>query len=209
MQALQLFFYGNPNLAGMALALLGPLLLALGVIGPGWLFITAGLYAVGHLLGWALTPRATRFEIALQNRYTAEEIRDRLTDLVRKARPLLSPEMMRTLERVQTAVHEVLPALANAGPSFNEGLFTVRETVLRYLPETLSAYAALPPVYRATHAVQDGQTPKQLLGQQLTLLEQQMQQVVANVAAADTQALLANGRFLKQKFERADFLPPA
>ncbi|MDO5691767.1 MAG: hypothetical protein Q4G70_04700 [Pseudomonadota bacterium] len=209
MQVLQLFFYGNPNLAGMALALLGPLLLVLGVIGPGWGWITGGLYAVGYLLGWALTPRATQFELALQNRYTAEEIRDRLAELVEKAKPLLAAEMMQTLQRVQTSVHEVLPALANAGPSFDEGLFTVRETVLRYLPETLSAYAALPPVYRATHVVQNGQTPKQILADQLTLLEQQIRQVVTNVAAADTQALLANGRFLKDKFEQPDFLPPA
>ncbi|QTD44756.1 hypothetical protein [Ottowia testudinis] len=207
MQALQLFFYGNPNLAGMALALLGPLLLVAGVIGPGWLWITAGLYAVGHLLGRALTPRATRFEVALQNRYSADEIRARLAALLAQARPVLPAEMMQTLERVQAAVHEVLPALAAAGPSFDEGLFTVRETVLRYLPETLSRYAALPPVYRTTHVVQNGQTPRQILAEQLSLLEQQMNQVVANVAASDTQALLANGRFLKDKFERPDFLP--
>ena len=160
-----------------------------------------------RLLGRVLTPRATRFEVALQNRYTADEIRDRLAGLVAQARPLLPAEMMRTLEAVQASVHEVLPALAAAGPGFDEGLFTVRETVLRYLPETLSRYAALPPLYRTTHAVQNGKTPKQLLAEQLALLDAQMRQVVANVAAADTQALLANGRFLKDKFDQPDFLP--
>lgn len=42
---LLLTLYSNGNIAGCALALLGPVLLFAGVIGPGWLFITAGLYA--------------------------------------------------------------------------------------------------------------------------------------------------------------------
>ena len=43
---LMLYLYSNANIAGCALALLGPALLVAGVIGPGWLLITAGLYAV-------------------------------------------------------------------------------------------------------------------------------------------------------------------
>jgi hypothetical protein len=42
-----LFLYGNANIAGCTLALLGPALLFLQVIGPGWLVITAGLYGTG------------------------------------------------------------------------------------------------------------------------------------------------------------------
>ena len=36
LRRLQLFFYGNGNLIGLALALLGPVLLFAGVIGVGW-----------------------------------------------------------------------------------------------------------------------------------------------------------------------------
>jgi hypothetical protein len=50
---LLLALYGTANIAGCALALLGPALLFAGVIGPGWLLITAGLYGVGALLGLA------------------------------------------------------------------------------------------------------------------------------------------------------------
>lgn len=206
LRRLQLFFYGNANLAGLALALAGPALLFAGAIGAGWGWITAGLYGAGLLLGWAFTPAGATFERALQQHWSAEDIRERIDELTEKARPLLSADMQRHLDSVRSAVHEVLPALANPGPAFDEGLFTVRETVLNYLPATLSHYAALPPVFRATQAVQDGKTPKQLLTEQLALLDAQMQQVVANVAASDAQALLANGRFLKQKFDQPDFL---
>src|SRR5256885_16996980 len=75
---------------------------------------------------------------------------------VQKARPMLTPEMQKHLDSVRGSVHEVLPSLADAGPVFNDGLFTVRETVLQYLPATLSHYAALPPLFRVTQPVQDG-----------------------------------------------------
>ena len=206
--ALQRFLYGNANLAGLASALLGPLLLALGVIGPGWLWITAALYAIGWLLGTALTPARTAFSQALNNRFTAEELRQHLDELIDQARPLLNADMMQSLERVRSAVGEVLPALAAAGPGFDEGLFTVRETVTRYLPETLGHYAALPPLFRVSQVVHEGQTAQQILVEQLQLLDEQMQEVVRNVAAADTRALLANGRFLEQKFGQGDVFVP-
>lgn len=206
LRRLQLFFYGNGNLIGLALALGGPALLFAGVIGAGWGWITAGLYAAGLLAGWALTPSGAPFERALQKHWSASDIGERIDALVAQAKPMLSADMLRHLEGVRSAVHEVLPALANAETAFDEGLFTVRETVLNYLPATLSHYAALPPVFRVTQAVHDGKTPKQLLTAQLALLETQMQQVVVNVAKSDAQALLANGRFLKRRFEQPDFL---
>ena len=193
MRRLQLFFYGNGNLAGLALALLGPVLLFAGVIGGGWGWITLGLYVAGLLLGWALQPAGASFERALQQHWSAEDIRERIDELVQKARPMLTPEMQKHLDSVRGSVHEVLPSLAEAGPVFNDGLFTVRETVLQYLPATLSHYAALPPLFRVTQPVQDGKTARQLLTEQLALLAGQMQQVVAHVAASDAQALLAAG----------------
>ena len=206
LRRLQLFFYGNGNLIGVALALLGPVLLFAGVIGVGWGWITAGLYCAGLLLGWALTSTRPPFESAMQQHWSAEDIGERIDALVQQARPLLSPDMQQHLDGVRNAVHEVLPALANPGPGFNESLYTVRETVLNYLPTTLSHYAALPPLFRVSQPVQDGKTPKQLLTEQLALLDSEMQQVVRNIAASDAQALLANGHFLKQKFDRPDFL---
>ena len=50
-QRLQSFFYSRRNLAGMALALGGLTLYAVGILGaPAWIPITVGLYAVGYLL---------------------------------------------------------------------------------------------------------------------------------------------------------------
>jgi hypothetical protein len=201
---LLLFLYSDANIVGCALALFGPLLLFFGVIGPGWLPITAGLYAVGWLLGWT-SRRAPEIERRIEDSLTVEQTLDRLDSLVTSVEPHLNADMNGHLTNVRTSVSEVLPRLVGAS-SHDADLFTVRETVLRYLPETLANYVALPPVFRTTHALKDGKTARQLLADQLALLDSKMREIVANVAGADAQALLANGKFLEMKFQQPDFL---
>jgi hypothetical protein len=192
-----LFLYSNGNIAGCALALLGPLLLFAGLIGNGWLLITVGLYAAGFLL--AGRPPAVQRRI--EDTLTREEMVDRLDAMVRTALPHLTNDMSARLESIRASIGEVLPRLTHGVDTF-----TVKETVLRYLPETLANYIELPPVFRSTRALKDGKTARDLLGEQLTLLDEKMHEVVANVAASDAQALLANGKFLEAKFKQPDFL---
>ena len=196
-----LFFYSNGNIAGSALALLGPVLLFAGVIGPGWLLITAGLYGAGLLL--AGRPPAVQRHI--EDTLSREEIIARLDSMVRSAQPHLTDEMTARLQSIRTSIGEVLPRLMGAGINDND-LFTVKQTVLRYLPETLANYIELPPVFRNTRALKEGKTARQLLADQLVLLDDKMQEVVSNVASSDAQALLANGKFLEAKFKQPDFL---
>jgi hypothetical protein len=85
----------------------------------------------------------------------------------------------------------------------------VRETIARYLPETLANYMALPPAFRATHVLKDGKTARDLLRDQLAVLDEQMREVVVNVARGDADALLANGEFLQARFRDRDFIRPA
>ena len=201
---LLLFLYSNGNIAGSALALLGPALLFAGVIGPGWGLITAGLYAAGWTAGWA-GRRAPDIERRIEDSLTVEQTLEHLDKLVSQVQPLLTTDMQQQLASVRTSVAEVLPRLVGAR-NHDADLFTVRETVLRYLPETLANYVALPPVFRNSHALKDGKTARQLLAEQLALLASKMREIVANVAGADAQALLANGKFLEMKFQQPDFL---
>lgn len=196
---LLLYLYSNANIAGTALALVGPMLLFAGIIREGWLPITAGLYAAGYFL--AGRPRNVQRRI--EDTLTAEEMSGRLDQLIAAASPHLTLEMRERLSGLRTSIDEVLPKLIG---SDHPELFTVKETILRYLPETLANYTELPPVFRATKTLKDGKTARQLLTEQLVLLDEKMRDVVANVAASDAQALLANGRFLETRFRQADFL---
>jgi hypothetical protein len=196
-----LFLYSNANILGCLFALAGPLLLFAGIVDRYWLLITAGLYASGYALGG----RAPELERRIEDSLNVEQTVERLDAIIGSAKPYLTPDMASHLDGLRISVVEVLPRLIVAGPGDSD-LFTVRETVLRYLPETLANYAALPPAFRGTQALKDGRTASQLLGEQLSLLDAKMKEVVANVAASDAQALLANGKFLEMKFKQPDFL---
>jgi hypothetical protein len=196
-----LFVYSNGNLIGCAAALLGPALLFAGVIEHGWLAITAGLYAAGWLLG----RRSPELERRIEDSLTMEETLAHLDGVIAAATPHLTTDMQGRLTSIRDSVAEVLPRLVGQATGGDE-LFTVRETVLRYLPETLANYVALPAAFRVSHQLQSGRTARELLTEQLDMLAGQLREVVANVAASDAQALVANGQFLQAKFRQPDFL---
>ena len=198
-----LYLYSTRNIVACCAALIGPALLFLGVISQGWLLITAALYAAGYFA----TPAPQVLDANLAQSLSFEDLVERLDRIIRDAQSQLQPAMIAHLQSIRRAITEVLPKLADAR-GFNDDLFTVRETVLRYLPETLANYVALPPAFRATRVLESGKTARELLTEQLTILDDQMQEVVANVARGDAEALLANGKFLEDKFRERDFLQP-
>jgi len=199
-----LYLYSTRNIVACCAALIGPILLFLGIISQGWLLITAGLYAAGYFA----TPAPHVLDAGLAQSLSFEDLVERLDRIVRQARSRLQPVMIGHLESIRRSITEILPRLA-AAQGFDDNLYTVRETVLRYLPETLANYAALPPAFRATRVLKEGKTARDLLTQQLTILDDRLKEVLDNVARGDAEALLANGRFLEAKFRERDFLQPA
>jgi len=196
-----LYLYSTRNIVACAAALLGPLLLFLGVIRDGWLLITAALYAAGYFA----TPAPRVVDARLAQSMSFEALIERLDRIISEAKPELQPAMIQHLESIRLSVTEVLPKLADA-QGFNDNLYTIRETVTRYLPETLASYVSLPRAFRGSHALKDGKTARDLLTEQLTVLDEQMTEVVANVARGDAEALVANGQFLESRFRERQFL---
>lgn len=198
-----LYLYSTRNIVACAAALVGPALLFLGVIREGWLLITAALYAAGYFA----TPAPQVLDTGLTQSLSFEALLDRFDRLVKEARSQLPPVMASRLDSIRHSIQEVLPRLTDTR-TFDDNLYTVRETIARYLPETLANYIALPPMFRVNHVLKDGKTARDLLMDQLTVLDDQMKEVVANVARGDADALLANGQFLEAKFRERDFIRP-
>ncbi|HEV1997403.1 MAG TPA: hypothetical protein VGR61_04635, partial [Candidatus Dormibacteraeota bacterium] len=84
----------------------------------------------------------------------------------------------------------------------------VRQTALEYLPAALESYLNLPRQYATLHRVEDGKTPSQVLVDQLDLLEVKLSEISDDIAGNDADRLLANGRFLREKFGRSELDPP-
>lgn len=198
---LVLYLYGTPNIVGSLLGIVGVLLYFTGVIDAYWLLIVVGLYLIGVLV----TPRREHLELQIQNEISVDEIRRELNDLTRKIEKRSPPEILAKVQSIKESIFSILPVLATANPG-DRNVYTIRQTALDYLPKALENYLNLPPAFANVHPIRDGKTARQLLNEQLDVLDREMKEIVKLVAENDTQKLLAHGRFLEQKFQQDDFL---
>lgn len=196
---LLLFLYSTPNIVGSLLGILGLLLFAAGIIQQFWLLIVVGLYIVGVVV----TPHNTQYEFVLRNELSMEELRAELENLLRLARTRVPDELYQKLLSIQTSIVSILPQISDIN-SANYNIHVIRQTVFDYLPTALQNYLNLPPAFANIHPVKDGKTARQLLGEQLDLLDQEMKEIVTDMSRDDSQKLVVHGRFLQDKFSNAD-----
>jgi hypothetical protein len=202
---LVLYLYSNANLWGCVAGLIGAGLMFARIIGPGWLAIVAGLYAVGALL--APRPRRLALSINFED-WSLGAVTARLDAMLNAISSAVDPLTVEALQSIKAHVLEMLPRL-QANAMGDEDRHTLRETVARYLPETLQNYLRLPPMYRRRVAIRDGKTAEQLLFEQLKVIDGQMIQISERVLRAEAQDLLVQGRFLEDKFRKPDLLGPS
>jgi hypothetical protein len=192
-QRLLLYLYSTKNIVGSLLALVGLVLFFTGLIGALWPVIVIGLYLIGVLV----TPgNAT---VDLRSGFDPDDIRHALETEVRAVSGRVSPDVLAKVQSIQQIILGILPR-SGALPPGSPELFVVQRTATDYLPTALESYLNLPRAYATLHRVQDGKTPQQVLVDQLTLLESKMGEVADDVHRNDTDRLLANGRFLEERF---------
>jgi len=198
------YLYSRKNLVGLGLAVIGLLLVAAHVLGLLWPLIVSGLYLVGAFV----TPRKPAVD--LQAGFDPNDIRKTLDNQVRAVSGRVPPEVVAKLLSIRQIIVGILPRSGSLPPGSPE-LYLVERTATDYLPTALQAYLNLPQAYATLHPVQDGKTPKQVLLDQLTLLEGKMNEVADDVHRNDSDRLLANGRFLEERFGRSPLSlePPA
>jgi hypothetical protein len=192
------WLYGLPNIVGSALALVGLGLYLGGVIhGPLVVVIIVGLYVLGALV----TPRPKPLPgfMAPDGSLDEGEMRSALEKLQAEADKRLPDDLAAKVRAIHDTILEIVPKV-KASSIDRRDLFVLERTVTDYLPSTLNAYLTLPRAYADSRVVQDGKTPKDLLVAQLTLIEEKMQAISDAVSRDDLNKLLAQGRFLEDKF---------
>ena len=120
-------------------------------------------------------------------------------------RPPSSPPRRELPVDVQVKVEQirhkadVLLGYADRFPPFSQDLYIVRQTAAEYLPRTVAAYLAVPgtndPIVRAT-----GRTALEELRAQLAMLDARLDAITQNLQQRDLDGLLANRRFLEERF---------
>jgi len=201
---LVLYLYSNKNIVGCVLALgaLGGFFS--GVIHDFWPEIVAGAYGLGALaVPGATTLNPSDYERSL----TPEEIARSLAQFTVQIEKLVPADIFALVQSIVASINGILPMLAARSASVaDEDTYTIRQTALHYLPETIGAYLVLPAAFRSLQPVAEGKNANVLLSDQLHVLDAKMKEIAQNLRADNAQALLANGRFLREKFSQQSFL---
>ena len=193
------------NIAGSGLALGGLALHFAGLAGPFWPVVVIALYGIGVLV----IPRRRRPGLAAT--LDVGEIRKALDRAVRMGEGRLPSDVQAKVAEIRQEVLDILPS-ANQFAAGSEDLYVIQRTATDYLPATLEAYLALPYAYATTWVLEGGKTPLDLLRAQLQLLDEKLDEITDAVHRQDSDRLVANGRFLEERFGKGsgglDLPPP-
>ncbi len=198
-QRVLLYFYGAPHMLGSLLALIGLGFFFAGLIKSYWYLIVPGLYIAGALI----MPGSRNYHLRLRREADIGEIRRALDKLLDSCRNEVARIVYERVQSIVSSIEQVLARLEHADES-DHAAYTIREMALTYLPETLENYLRLPRAYARFHPVREGKTSRELLLEQLAVLDTEMKQVAEEVNRNNVDALEAHGRFLQSRFGHSD-----
>ncbi|HEY8869226.1 MAG TPA: hypothetical protein VIM30_07520 [Candidatus Limnocylindrales bacterium] len=216
MRRFEAFLYSRRNIVGSVLALAGLALHFVGLLaGLEWLPITLGLYLIGALL----VPAERGLEFQLGAAEDLTEVREGLDRVMRGLRGKVADDLIAEVAAIRASILATLQIEGSTGDAADPNVYLIRQTALTYLPEAFSVYLRLPRIMAERRAIAGGRTPHDALLEQLQLMNRRLADVADDMARHDSDKLLANGRFLAEKFgvsslELADTLtggasPPA
>ena len=182
------------NITGCALALGGPALALSGVLAaPLALALVPALYAIGALVA----PARRRVDVIAG--VDPHDVQRSLDEIRRRTNNRVPPEVAAKIAAIATTISDTLPRAGALGAG-TPAQYVLVQCATDYLPTALQSYLDLPRAYADHHVVADGKTPLALLSDQLDVLGKQIDEIADAVHRADTDKLIANGRFLAEKF---------
>lgn len=187
------------NIVGCVLALLGVAAHLLGLAGAFWPVVVAALYGAGALLA---PPERARLTIA-RTATDPAALRDDLDALLRRIDGRFPADVHAAVDALAEVVRGVLDRAEQLSGSPDQA-HVVSQTIRRYLPASLEAYANLPRGYALTRRPGRERSAHEELLAQLALLDARLREVADAIHRGDEQALRDQGRFLRDKFGPSD-----
>lgn len=159
--------------------------------------ITGSIASIIELFLSAVMPR--RKPPKVDGAFDPAQVRLALDRQVRDITGKVPAEVMAKVLSLRQIITGILPSSGNFPPGSLD-LYVVERTATNYLPRSLDSYLSLPRLYATQHRMPNGKTPKEILLDQLTLLETKMAEVAQDVHRNDAARLLVHGRFLEDRF---------
>jgi hypothetical protein len=132
---------------------------------------------------------------------TRSEILGRLDRLIPKVRGLVPEGDVAALERIRHSAARALPATDAPLDLADHEMWLLRQICIDYLPGALQHYISLP-ADRASEPVLDGRSARQVLDEQLALMESRLDLMATRTYQRQAGGLLTHARFV------ADVLRP-
>jgi hypothetical protein len=198
------FLLSRKNIGASLLALAGAA--ALFVAGlPGGL-LSLAVIPVLYALGYFLIPGEQGVKFTFFDERDSQQIRQGLSDMTYSLRFRVADDVMAAVESVSRSIQLTLPPPGTPGMSaIDPTVMLIRQTALHYLPRVLDDYLAIPRMYAERVAVQDGKTARDVLIEQLKLMDSKMQETAQAMYKNDADRLLINARFLQDRFAHSVF----
>jgi hypothetical protein len=189
------------NIAGCVGALVAVALGAAGVLpAPWWPAAVVALYAAGAL---AFRGPAGGVDELYDDRVDVRRLRAALAAHRRRAEGAMTgqtrDDVLASIDRLTTTLGALFdrPDLLHRGAPET---FEIERLVDDYLPTALEAYLRLPAEFADTQPLSDGHTAREVLLEQLGLLERGAQEATEAASRGEADQLLAFGRFLAGRF---------
>ncbi len=188
----------SKNIVGCLLALGGPVLALTGVLAPPIaIALIVPLYAAGALA----VPGHRKLDLVagMSDGMDAAAVRKRLDTLQGQLKGRVPAPVTAKVAHIADVINSTLPRASSIGGG-SEDLHAVVKTATDYLPATLQTYLDLPRAYAERRIVAPGKTSLDVLCDQLDVISTKMDEILDAVTRSDTDKLIANGRFLSDKF---------
>jgi hypothetical protein len=186
------------NMVGVGLAVVGPALGVAGIVNPLLgLALAPALYVVGVLAA----PGRRRVDLAAG--VDPRDVKRSLDEIQRLIKRRVPDDAAVRVRRIAATITDTLARADALGEGSTE-LFGLVKTATDYLPTALQTYIDIPRAYADKRVVSNGKTAHDILIDQLELLAKKMDEISDDVSRADTDKLIAHGRFLAEKFGTDD-----
>ena len=185
------------NMMGMGLAAVGPALAIAGVVAPPvGIALAPALYVVGALAA----PGRKRLKAA--GGVDSRDAIKSLAEIQRQIRRRVPDSVAKRVKYISTSITDSLRRADSLGEGSSE-VHGLVKTATDYLPTALQTYLDLPRNYADRKIVSNGRTPLALLIEQLDLIIKELDEIAEAVNRADSDKLIAHGRFLEEKFGKS------
>jgi len=200
----QKFIFSNKNITGLVCASLIVALGFVGIVKHAWFIVAMIAYVFGYLIG-PKEKEVVFYHIKGENMadYIGFLNKFLKNSLDNSKLPIEAKSILQNITKDAVELLNFLQSKDSVDES-SEEMMNLKSIFDTYIPKLINQFSKLPSDYANNIKTSSGKTAKDMLIEQLNLLEQKIKEISYGIYEDDVTALKVNGRFLKEKFDSSD-----